>query len=78
MSKPSHLDPAMLATLIATLERHLAITKRAYHLGQRGWSYEDCRQAAARLLVARGMWEEASGRPVVSKPTARQIAHLLR
>ncbi len=71
-------DPATLAALVRLLDRHLHQTKAAYQRGTPGVTYADLKAAAERLLTARAMWEQATGRPVRSKPTMGQIATLLR
>src|SRR5688500_1321046 len=69
---------ATLLSLLPVLERHLADTKRAYHNGMPGVTYEDMARAAERLLRVRQMYEEATGRPVRTQITKQAIASLLR
>jgi hypothetical protein len=63
---------------LAALERHLADVKKAYHQGQRGYTYDDMAAAAERVLRMRIAIEKASGRAVKTKLTRRAIADLLR
>lgn len=66
-------------TLLETLERQLADTKRAYFTGMKGLTVEDMRSAARRLLTMRRAYEQASGRPATSNPdSGAQVAALLR
>ncbi len=65
-------------TTLAVSELVVKQTKRNYQTGKSGFTDEDVRKAAARLLTLRGMYEKESGRPVRSKPTKSQIAGLIR
>lgn len=67
-----------LQQTIKTLTDALKATKAAYYKGTPGVTYEDMRDAAARLLTFRGLYERATGRPVRSKATPKAVASLLR
>lgn len=64
--------------VLETLTNALRNTKAAYYRAEPGVTYEDMRDAAARLLEWRGRYEKATGRPVRSKATPKAIATLLR
>jgi hypothetical protein len=64
--------------VLDTLTAQVRQTRAAYYAGMPGVTYEDMAASAARLLRMRGIIERMQGRPVTSKPTTGQIAHLLR
>lgn len=68
-----------LADLVRIGQSQLETIKRAYHTGEPGWTYDDMKAAAKRLLAMRRMYERATERPVTSNPdSTAQIAALLR
>lgn len=64
--------------LLDTLAQQVRETRRAYMTGVPGVTYDDMVAAAVRLIEMRACFERVSGRTVTSKPTAAQVATLLR
>lgn len=64
--------------LLPILEAHLRQWKAAYYANTPGVTYDDMAAAARRLLEMRAAYERASGRPVKTRVTAKNIAALLR
>lgn len=66
------------AQIVKLFENALARTKGAYYAGVQGVTYDDMTQAASRLLSARQMYEQVSGRRVTSRVSRGAIVGLIR
>ena len=64
--------------MLPILESQLREWKSAYYRDMPGVTYDDMATAARRLLETRAAYERASGRPVKTKITSKDIAALLR
>lgn len=71
-------DIALQNLTCLVLSNQLRDVRKAYMTGVRGFTYDDMKAAAIRVLEARNLYERMTGRKPVSSPSASQIAAILR